>query len=629
MKLFKSLIILIAAITFFSCSEELKFNGKFSYSPASPQSSDNINVMYLPDSTMFKDVPGIRMFAYMYGKELINTIEVPMNRKEKGWTANFKPDESALGIVIKFRHDQESDNNNKKGFVINLHDGSGKILKGSRIALAGGAYSWGYYADIEPDNDMVKQLIDDELKAYPDAKHEYIDDYLKFLSRTEKEKGDSLIKIELTEFEKTNPDDEYGTEALYSWYSRIKETGIAEKYLSILKEKYPQCKSLQTDRYRKFRAEIDVTKKLELASQFEKDFPKSDYIVTLYDLIANDYRDSKKYNEAYEYLKANKNKPSGYRFYAVVNRMIDEKASPEIAMEIIKLGVERNREDVKNPKGEKPEYYSHDEWKEDREYILGLNLRALGKLQSDGGNNTEAESSLKEAVALTKGKESSINEQYAKVLIDLGKNKEAIDEISSHIKKGTGTVEMKNLLKTAYVKDRGSDAGFDEYLSSFEVLAKELMIDKLKKDMVSTPAPDFKLTDLEGKQVSLKELKGKVVIIDFWATWCGPCLQSFPGMQKAVEKYSDNNNVKFLFINSWENVVDKEQNAVDFISKTKYPFRVLLDLDNKVIESFKVTGIPTKFIIDKAGNTRFVSVGFNGNPDVMVDELSTMIGMLL
>jgi thiol-disulfide isomerase/thioredoxin len=136
------------------------------------------------------------------------------------------------------------------------------------------------------------------------------------------------------------------------------------------------------------------------------------------------------------------------------------------------------------------------------------------------------------------------------------------------------------------------------------------------------------LKDLDGNEVSLTSLKGKTVIVDFWATWCGPCLASFPAMQKAVEKFSGNDKVKFLFVNTWERVEDKIQNAKDFIAKNKYPFQVLMDLDNSVITSYKVSGIPTKFIIDKNGNIRFKSVGYNGDPDAMVEEISTMISLI-
>jgi thiol-disulfide isomerase/thioredoxin len=141
------------------------------------------------------------------------------------------------------------------------------------------------------------------------------------------------------------------------------------------------------------------------------------------------------------------------------------------------------------------------------------------------------------------------------------------------------------------------------------------------------PASDFTLNDLDGQPVTLSKLRGKTVILDFWATWCGPCLASFPTLKIAVEKYAKEKDVVFLFVNAWENAKDKKKNAADFITKNNYPFRVLLDDKDKVITAFEVSGIPTKFIIDKRGNIRFESVGFNDNTEEMLKEIDLMIEM--
>lgn len=102
----------------------------------------------------------------------------------------------------------------------------------------------------------------------------------------------------------------------------------------------------------------------------------------------------------------------------------------------------------------------------------------------------------------------------------------------------------------------------------------------------------------------------------------------FPRSKKAVEKYKDNESVKFLFVNTWERVDNKLQNAKDFITKNNYPFHVLMDTENKVVADYKIDGIPTKFLIDKNGNIRFKSVGFSGNTDQIVTEISEMIKMV-
>jgi thiol-disulfide isomerase/thioredoxin len=145
--------------------------------------------------------------------------------------------------------------------------------------------------------------------------------------------------------------------------------------------------------------------------------------------------------------------------------------------------------------------------------------------------------------------------------------------------------------------------------------------------MISEPAPSFALQDLNGNPVSSETLKGKTLVVDFWATWCGPCVQSMPAMQQAVAKYKDDPSVQFLFVNSWQREDDKQQVVRDFLARKKYDFTVPMDVDNKVIGAYKVDGIPTKFVIDPQGNIRFKSVGFEGGPDALVEELSMMIDL--
>ena len=103
---------------------------------------------------------------------------------------------------------------------------------------------------------------------------------------------------------------------------------------------------------------------------------------------------------------------------------------------------------------------------------------------------------------------------------------------------------------------------------------------------------------------------------------------SFPGMQKAVDLYKNDPQVAFVFVDTWERVPDKAKVVGDFITEKGYRFNVLLDTDDKVVGAYGVSGIPTKFIIDKAGHIRFKSVGFGGDADALVDELGQMIDLV-
>lgn len=108
---------------------------------------------------------------------------------------------------------------------------------------------------------------------------------------------------------------------------------------------------------------------------------------------------------------------------------------------------------------------------------------------------------------------------------------------------------------------------------------------------------------MEGKKVKLSDLKGKIIVLDFWATWCGPCRSSFPNMQKLVNDYK-NHNVEFLFIDTWEgNQEEKVKNKVtEFLKDKNYTFNVLYDFTSEVSKQYKIKGIPAKIVIDKEGN---------------------------
>ncbi len=99
-------------------------------------------------------------------------------------------------------------------------------------------------------------------------------------------------------------------------------------------------------------------------------------------------------------------------------------------------------------------------------------------------------------------------------------------------------------------------------------------------------------------------------------------------MQKAVNKYSDDEDVKFLFLNTRDGGLANKENARSFIESNKYSFHVLIDEGDEVIRQYNVPGIPTKFIVDQHGQIRFRSVGYSGTPDGLVMELSAMISLL-
>jgi peroxiredoxin len=145
---------------------------------------------------------------------------------------------------------------------------------------------------------------------------------------------------------------------------------------------------------------------------------------------------------------------------------------------------------------------------------------------------------------------------------------------------------------------------------------------------VGSEAPDFSLVDLDGKSVKLSELRGKVVVLDFWATWCGPCIMSFPGMKLSMDKFKNNPNVKFLFVDTYERV-DASQwksTVASFVKQRGFDsFPVILDVGGEVAGNYGVNGIPAKFCIDKEGKIKFKSTGYLGSNDAILKEMTAWV----
>jgi peroxiredoxin len=145
---------------------------------------------------------------------------------------------------------------------------------------------------------------------------------------------------------------------------------------------------------------------------------------------------------------------------------------------------------------------------------------------------------------------------------------------------------------------------------------------KEKDPLIGQKAPDFQTQFLNEEKFKLSDQKGKVVILDFWATWCGPCVRALPELQKATSSFNKN-NVTLLAVNQGESkkVISK------FLKKKQLKaLSVIMDETRKIGGDYKVKGIPKTVIIDQKGVVRHVHVGFSSG---MGERLKGEINKLL
>jgi peroxiredoxin len=117
--------------------------------------------------------------------------------------------------------------------------------------------------------------------------------------------------------------------------------------------------------------------------------------------------------------------------------------------------------------------------------------------------------------------------------------------------------------------------------------------------LVGGPAPEITLQDLQGQEVKLADLRGKVVLLNFWATWCKPCKEEMPAMQASYDKLRGQGLV-VLAVNELEDT----EKVIEHVRKHGHTFPVVMDHDNRVANRYGVVGLPASFIVDRQGIVR-------------------------
>ncbi|HUF72119.1 MAG TPA: TlpA disulfide reductase family protein [Gammaproteobacteria bacterium] len=122
---------------------------------------------------------------------------------------------------------------------------------------------------------------------------------------------------------------------------------------------------------------------------------------------------------------------------------------------------------------------------------------------------------------------------------------------------------------------------------------------------LSGVAPDFDLAARDGGRVALSDLSGQVVMVNFWATWCGPCRAEMPHLEALYHRYSD---LGFTLLGV--NVEEDSSGADRFLEATPVSFPILFDPENNVSELYDVVAMPSTVLIDKSGNMRYIHHGY-------------------
>lgn len=595
--------------------------------PLKPESGDTVTVTYIGDLAK-PDTEISYFFNYMGENRFKNEI-IPSEFQNNKITGRFKLPDTVLYVSIKITNGKEFDNNRDKGYGFNVYE-NGKPKKGTFFTQGAVSLYNKYFFNAKVDTLKAIQLMEKEYQLHPDLKESTLPIYLSTL-KLDKSKEAEAVKLATEYYNKI-----LATGKNDNFTERIVETIVGrdhQKRDSLINEvikKHPKGKAALRKQYIDFYfmamylPDSALTRYNSIVENFSDIEPEMRTQLT-HSLITT-YRGLLDYDNFEKHI-SKVNDPS---FLArEYNEIAWKMATKDKDMDLAKKYSEKSLLNVdKMMEVKKPETTRIIFLRNKANYLdtYAYILNKLGDTQGAVDNEVKS-------AELFNWENLGANENVVQYLVNNKQFEDALSKSENFIKDKYGSAKMDSLYKVAYIALNGDDTGLHQALENLKNAGNLSYIEELKKKMISMPAPDFSLKDDEGNTVRLSDFKGSVVILDFWASWCGPCIASFPAMLKAMNELKGE-DVVFLFINTQE-YDNSDEKRLEAISKTlddKFAdFRVLIDEKNNdqflVGNLYNVKAIPVKFFIDKQGTLRYSSTGFESE-EKLVKELKALVNVL-
>ncbi len=629
-------IIALLLVLFFAGSTAM--NAELKIKPDQPKDKDKIQFTYSPvERFTTGENLYLSVFTFAYNSTNPTAHELAMRYDPTGrkYTSEFTLPAGTVYAIVQLSNGKLYDNNNGNFWDVLVYGPDGKPVKGAylknSVTFLG---NLPISANREANFMNAVELLKKEIEIYPDniqadiglTSFKYD---LKMINKNDFEaKMNSLIKARI------NTDDENDVKAMSRALKIMNSKDKADKMEADYAAKFPQS-SLAEELAMAALAKATSRQQFnDLVVGFFNNFPNSSSKDRVFSGLIDSYMQSGDYNSLMETLSGIKRISSGAYIKLAFTLSDNKKALADSGYdykmaEVIRLLGLAKDEALKENYPDKPIYITDSEWKRQHQQGLAVVSESFARVYMAKKDYPPAIKHLNEALTIyADDSPSSVYESLVQAYYETADYRNAYDVSVNSILKSKSTDAIDKLFPFLYKKLNGEEADYSAMFDSLLVIAKDKRIEKLRKNMLNMKVDLSMIETLNGIKIDLNFIKGKVIIIEFWSTWCGPCSDVLTSLESIYNMYSDNSDLLIAAVNIWEKGTDRKTDVQEYLNKGEFDLPVYLDLKDELPKKLSVSGLPTRYYIDKEGVVQFKEVGFTGI-DESVRNASDIIELLL